>query len=63
MHQAKPAKITSPIVTLKDDYVRLVPVALIVGAIGIAVGFLLSGGYARFAHAYLTAYMLSLIHI
>ena len=60
MHQAKPAKITSPIVTLKDDYVRLVPVALIVGAIGIAVGFLLSGGYARFAHAYLTAYMVAL---
>ena len=61
MHSAKPAKITSPIVTLKDDYVKLVPIALIVGAAGLGLGFFGSGfDFARFSFAYLTAYMTAL---
>ena len=61
MAHAKPAKITSPILTLKDDYVKLVPIGLIVGAIGLGVAFFASGlDFVRFSHSYLTAYMAAL---
>ena len=39
MHETRPAKITSPIVDLGGAHVKLLPLALIVGAIGIAVAF------------------------
>ncbi len=52
MHQTRPAKITSPIVSLSDDYVRLIPISLIVGAIGIAVAFFM-GGMQKFFFSYL----------
>ena len=58
MQNVRPAKITSPIITLKDDYVRIVPIALIVGVAGIVVAFLGSGfSFGRFSFAYLTAFM------
>ena len=61
MHESRPAKITSPIVSLNEGYIRTIPVALIVGAIGIAVAFFLSGGLGgeglkRFLHVYLVSF-------
>ncbi len=61
MHETRPAKITSPIVSLNEGYIRTIPVALIVGAIGIAAAFFLSGGFGdegfkRFLHVYLVSF-------
>ncbi len=57
MHDTKPAKITSPIVSLSDDYVRTIPVALIVGIIGLVVAFFLGGGdFKQFSYNYLTSF-------
>lgn len=57
MHLKREAKITSPVFSLKDGYVRTIPVALIVGAIGIGAAAALSlpqqGGLARFFNIYL----------
>ena len=54
MHKTRPAKITSPIVSLKDDYAYVLPTALIVGAIGIGASFFLSfGDFQLFSHVYL----------
>ncbi len=44
MHNTRPAKITSPITSLNEGYLRTIPVALIVGAIGIGASFFLGGG-------------------
>ena len=62
MHQTKEAKITSPIVSLSDGYVRTVPVALVVAAVGIVLSVILSGGPTRFMYAYLAnfAFLLSI---
>lgn len=55
MHERRPAKITSPVTTLKDDYARVMSIAAVVGVVGVGAGFLLSGmSYKTFAHAYLT---------
>ena len=57
MHETRPAKITSPVVSLGNGYIRTIPVAAIVAAVGIVVAILFSGGFgARFMHAYLTNY-------
>ena len=56
MHEAPPAKITSPVVSLKDNYVRLIPVSLIVAAAGIGTALLLSMDIQRFSFAYLTCF-------
>ena len=53
MHETRPAKITSPIVDLGGAHVKLMPIALIVGGIGVAIAFAFCGGYQRFAHIYL----------
>lgn len=62
MHQTRPAKITSPIVSLSDGYVRTIPLALIVAAVGIVLSFILSGGPTRFLYTYLVnfAFLLSI---
>lgn len=62
MHQTRPAKITSPIVSLSDGYVRTIPMALIVAAVGIVLSFILSGGTTRFLYTYLVnfAFLLSI---
>ncbi|MFT7631346.1 MAG: hypothetical protein ACI87E_002384 [Mariniblastus sp.] len=60
MHETRPAKITSPIVSLNAGYLRTIPVALIIGAIGIGVAFFLSRGQddplRRFLHVYLVSF-------
>ena len=56
MHEAQPAKITSPIVSIKDIYVRLIPLALIVAAAGIGCALLFSLDMQRFSYAYLTSF-------
>lgn len=54
MHELRPAKITSPIVTLGGAQVKAIPLALIVGAIGIGVSLVLSGFSPKaFLHIYL----------
>ncbi len=62
MHETRPAKITSPIVSLSDGYVRTIPVALIVAAVGIVLSFILLQGPERFLYAYLVnfAFLLSI---
>lgn len=62
MHQTRPAKITSPVVTLGNGYIRTIPVALIVAAVGIVLSILFSGGVDRFLHVYLVnfAFLLSI---
>ena len=60
MHETRPAKITSPIVSLNEGYVRTIPVALIVGAIGIGIALFMSWGSSdgmkRFMHIYLSCF-------
>ena len=60
MHEVREAKITSPIISLKDNYVRLVPVALIVAAIGIGIALAFSmfadNGLQRFQFSYLASF-------
>lgn len=61
MHETRPAKITSPILSLADNYVKMMPLGLIVGAVGIGVALLMSGigseaGLKHFAFAYLTSF-------
>ena len=57
MHETRPAKITSPITSLNEGYVRTIPTALIVGAIGIGGALLMSGGdLKRFLHIYLVTF-------
>ena len=56
MHSTREAKITSPVVSLKDGYIRTIPLGLIVGAIGLGVAVGLSTtsvGLARFYYIYL----------
>ena len=57
MHEVRPAKITSPIVSLKDNYLRLIPLSSIVAAAGIGGALLFSGfNMQRFSFAYLTGF-------
>lgn len=63
MHASRPAKVTSPVYTLSHDYVRLVPLGLIIGAAGIGLALAMglpSGGFRRFSFAYLTSYCFAL---
>lgn len=59
MHETRPAKITSPIVDLGGAHLKLMPVALIVGGIGVAAAYFVNGthafdhGFQRFSHIYL----------
>jgi hypothetical protein len=64
MHETRPAKITSPIISLSDGYVRTIPVALIVGAVGVGASLLFSGAdFKRFSFVYLTnfCFLLSMV--
>lgn len=57
MHERRPAKITSPVTTLKDDYAKVMSTAAIVGVVGVGASFamsFMSDGYKTFSHAYLT---------
>ena len=57
MDHARPAKITSPITTLKDSYARMIPICFIVGAIGMAVAIALRiGDTTVFFNSYLTSF-------
>lgn len=60
MHETRPAKITSPITSLNGGYIRTIPVALMVAAIGIGAALLLSLGTGdhlkRFMYTYLTSF-------
>lgn len=60
MHETRPAKITSPITSLNGGYIRAIPVALIVAAIGIGAALFMSlgsgGGTRRFLYSYLTSF-------
>ena len=62
MHHTRPAKITSDKLTLDGVPALIVPVALIVGVVGIGAAMLLSFDFSRFSHIYLVnyAYFLSL---
>ena len=54
MHETRPAKITSDVVTLNDGHLKAMPLLLIVGAIGLGVSLLLSGfNFERFSFIYL----------
>lgn len=54
MHETRPAKITSPIVDLGGAHLKLMPLALIVGAVGVAAAYALFGfDLQRFSHIYL----------
>jgi len=57
MHNTRPAKITSPITSLNEGYVRTIPIALIVGVIGIGIALVLSGFEPkRFLYNYLVSF-------
>ena len=59
MHESRPAKITSPVISLSDSYIKLVPLGLIVGVIGIGMALFFgmgAGGYRRFGYSYLTSF-------
>ena len=43
MDSHRPAKITSPIISLSDGYVKTIPLALIVGAAGLVLSYVLGG--------------------
>ncbi len=61
MHKTRPAEITSPIISLKEAYIRMIPVALIVAAAGIGGALLMSGmDLTRFSFAYLTSFCVML---
>jgi hypothetical protein len=54
MHETRPAKITSPIVDLGGAHVKLMPIALIVGAVGVVLAYALSQfELQRFSYIYL----------
>ncbi len=62
MHNIRPAKITSPIITLSDSYSRTMVIGLILGAIGLGVtaamtlfdsGLEFEKGFKQFSFAYL----------
>ncbi len=54
MHETRPAKITSPIVDLGGAHVKLMPLALIVGAVGVGLAYALSQfQLQRFSYIYL----------
>ncbi len=54
MHTIRKAEVTSPITTLGEDAVRIIPIAAIIGVAGLAGAFFLTGGnLARFSHVYL----------
>ncbi len=54
MHETRPAKITSDVVTLNDGHLKAMPLLLIVGAIGLGLSLLLTGfNFERFSFIYL----------
>ena len=59
MHKKRKEKITSPVITLGDDGVRLRWISLIIGLVFLGGGFAISlamGGFRQFSHAYLMNY-------
>lgn len=61
MHKSRPAAITSPVTTLNGGHVKTIPLALIVGVVGIGIALAMSNpfagdGMARFLHSYLASY-------
>ncbi len=60
MHARRPGKITSPVVSLSTSYVKLIPLGLIVGAVGLGVAFFMSLGsdntLKRFSYSYLVTF-------
>jgi hypothetical protein len=60
MHETRPAKVTSPIISLNSGYIRTIPVALIIAAIGIGAALFMSLGSGdnlkRFMYSYLTSF-------
>ncbi len=59
MHARRPGKITSPIVSLSTSYVKLIPLGLLIGGIGLAIAWFMSnteGGWKRFSFSYLVTY-------
>ena len=57
MHNTRPAKITSPITSLNEGYVRTIPIALIIGAVGIGASLVLSQlNPSRFLYNYLVSF-------
>ena len=61
MDHAREAKITSPITTLKDSYVKMIPLCFIVGVIGMAVAIAIRNPFgsesrAIFFNSYLTSF-------
>ena len=55
MDSHKPAKVTSPIISLSDGYVKTIPLALIVGAVGLVLSLALGGfDTKQFLYIYLT---------
>ncbi|MEZ6096074.1 MAG: quinol:cytochrome C oxidoreductase [Pirellulaceae bacterium] len=61
MHERRPGKVTSPIVSLSTSYVKLVPFGLILAALGFGIGYLMSGGdFQRFSFSYLTVFCTAL---
>jgi hypothetical protein len=57
MHKQRKEKVTSPVITLGDDGLKLRWLGLVVGAVFVGAGLLVSmlggGGFARFSHGYL----------
>ena len=60
MHKTRPAQITSPVVSLNGGQVKAIPMAAIVGAIGIGIALATAvgsgGGTKRFLMSYLASY-------
>lgn len=59
MHEVKPARITSPLFSLSHAYVKLIPLGIVIGAVGLGVALffgMASGGFRRFSFAYLTSF-------
>ena len=62
MHHAREAKITSPITSLKDSYVKMIPLCFIIGVVGIVASFVMlrpEEGLleaTRFSYSYLTSF-------
>ncbi len=59
MHHSRPAQVTSPVFTLNRSYVAIVPMGLIVCAIGLGIALMVGvgvGGFRRFSMSYLTTF-------
>ena len=56
MHEKREGKVTSPVVSLGGDSMRIIPIAVVIGLLGLGGSFAVSwfsGGFQRFSFAYL----------